>query len=723
MSEQSPDSERIYSADDTEKQSPTEPLQANFGVPVPPIPEPQKKKRFRLNRRTLMLSVMLLLVAGCAAAYLFLYTKDTEPTNESTKQQVVSIEGKDIQVIEDQPFADKFIPNYSDVRGYIEYGGEHWYATFSSIIITKDNAYRLYTAKQFKDISSFTGMVEFDGSVWVSGQGGAAKQVSDKEFKDYLNGESNVQLYVDPIDNSLYAATFNNLYVYDKLSDAFSEIDTRVEGHSMQLGFNKQYVIAADINRSGLTSPLRLYDKKSKSWSDTSSGMFGSSGISGIVRVEQKTLIYGRTNGYESCEQAGIIPSGDFYQVEEDGSLTQLPELVELFKNNEAYAGPYSATSLRGSRSCNADGTDEFAVDLAIEDDKIVAKKKAELGFYSGTSYYTYLDKVEQLQAEIGFGPKISLVQSRGEDVLSIWADVEGKSALYSTKNVVKSVQKVDENASEGARIVACGGDDFIINGTSRSLDYSGPYLLSISKVGTSENEVVYETTNEPQYEGVSAELDLAHAGAICVDNKIILLGSTRIGIFDPTSKKLNLQPHGYNASVDSAVVAHDGASFIFIDYVNKKLVRVGADVSKLTAVPVAEAAIMDGEDGYSTHLYLADDELAVFSTRGNKQSTRIVTVSAKDGSVIEKTDVERVVVDGAQYDATRFVLQYDNGETKLVDNKTLKGTTISKETSISSGDQAWFALVKDPNSEFIVADGYVWFSAANWGVVGYKAE
>lgn len=74
------------------------------------------------------------------------------------------------------------------------------------------------------------------------------------------------------------------------------------------------------------------------------------------------------------------------------------------------------------------------------------------------------------------------------------------------------------------------------------------------------------------------------------------------------------------------------------------------------------------------------------------------------------------MVFDGIAYGANRFIVQFNDGATEVMDSLTHVATTISAWTPDTS-----FPILKNADSAYIIDDGHIWFAADNWGIIGYK--
>lgn len=683
-----------------------------------------KTARPKLKKLVIIILVILLVAAG-ALAYLKFYKKDMVATQNNQTNHNVSISRKDLPLVDTTSFADKFLPDYSDMRGYTEMGSEHWFVAFKSIIVTKDGKYRVYTTHEFDGITSFTGIVKMDGQIWISGQGGTARYDSKNDsFKTYLKGELNVKLYVDPFDSNMYAATFKTAYAYDKKSNTFSLINPSNNPSSIkEFGFTKDYVVATSSNNSENNSPLQVLNKQTRRWSAPSGLQYfkanARSAEVSLVTVGDKIIVYGRHVEYQSCAGQGKYPATVVYQFTETGSFEELKDLTTLFSNNEANGYAYSSTALTGG-SCGDNASGKFVVDLKVENGKVVATNKRKLDIDSGTSFYTYQDRMDQLEKELGFAPKLIFVHPATDgSIFSVWQSSKS-SSLVSTKGAYKDLKKRGTFEKSGVlAYVECAGGQYVIDSTSKYGAFGPPFLNAVLKLENNSSSIVYTTTNKPLYEGVDAEVALANSEAVCVDGSLVMLGPSQLITFDTKAKTLKKQDLGNNTEMDLSIVNKARTGFSFVDTQQSQLVSIGASVAQKKSVPFAKSALGPMES-VSTKLFVFNENQVVIAQSSYKQGdgSRIVTLKSQDGAMVESTKVTKNIYDGLAYDDARFILQYGDGETKIINNATHKGDTISKPASIISDN---FSILKDANSEFVSADGYVWFSAENWGIIGYK--
>lgn len=696
------------------------------GAVLPPS-QSASKKRFGLTKKKLLILAAVLLLGGGAFAYWQFFMKDSEGSDGSSFSQT-DLAGKDLPLKDNLDFADKFLPDYSDMRGYADTGGEHWYASFKSIIVTQEGDYRVYNQHQFDGLSSFTGVMETDDQIWISGQGGVARyQHPSDTFKTYLKGEANTALFVDPFDGTLYAATFGTTYVYDKQADEFKPMEGAPRG-VRTFGFTKNHVISTAPNHNENNNPVQLYNKQSKQWSVPSSLQYFAAGKRSSevdqITVDGQVITYGRHVNYQSCEQEGQYPATVIYQLKDDGSFEELKDLQAQFAKNEAHGYAYSRTALRGSGSCNGDGSDAFVVDLKVDNGKVAAANKRALDYDNGFAFYTYADRVDQLEKEIGFAPKTAYVHATADgSVFSVWHSSRAKS-LVSTNGAYKNVDRRASFSTNGSvfSYVECAGGQYVIESSGKTGDFTQPFLLTIQKIESSSPTEVYKTQNEPLYESVAAEFFMANSEGICVDDNIVLLGTNKIGVFDPAAKKLTPQDLGNTTSMELSTVNKARTEFNFVDVGSRQFVRVGKDAAQKKAVTFANNVLSSSETN-GTKLYVFNDNHVVLAQSDSKQegSHKLVTFKAQDGTVVKNSALSKVPSDGIEYDSERFVLQYDDGETKLINAATHEDSTISKSGSIIADDS--FPIIKDSNSEFIVSDGHVWFTAQHWGVIGYKVS
>lgn len=125
------------------------------------------------------------------------------------------------------------------------------------------------------------------------------------------------------------------------------------------------------------------------------------------ITVDGKVLLYGRSADYQSCEDRGKHPATVAYQFKDDGSFEKLADLNTLFYENEAFPYALSPTSLVSAESaCEGDGKD-FVVDLTVKEGTITYTNKRASDAERRFGYYSYQDRIEQLEKEIGIASKI----------------------------------------------------------------------------------------------------------------------------------------------------------------------------------------------------------------------------------------------------------------------------------------------------------------------------
>ena len=226
-----------------------------------------------------------------------------------------------------------------------------------------------------------------------------------------------------------------------------------------------------------------------------------------------------------------------------------------------------------------------------------------------------------------------------------------------------------------------------------------------------------YETSNTPLYEGVDAEMNLANSRGVCINEKIILLGVDSLGEFDPATNSLNQQVLGQFTEPGASVVKDNG-SFAFIDVDAQSLVMVAEDSINRNITDISQYNLT----GTAVELATANEDEAVFLVRDYEKDDlpTLVTIDARNGEIVEETKLKKNVVAVGQYNDDKFILQYSDGETKIVDNRNHLGNTISK---FAFTEDVIFTHTISALSEFIVHDGFVWYNADGWGLIGLRAS
>ncbi len=695
--------------------------------PIAAVPKASRRKSIVLIG--LILAVLVSMGTGGFFVYRRPKTSQTIPASTLSpaaqkNAAPITKTPENLPFVDSAPFADKYLPFYGDMRGYAENGSSHWYASFMNIIRTDGASYRVYTPFDIAGITTFTHVIAVNGDIWIGGQGGVAKYQPDSDtFKLYLPGEQNTKLYYDSFDQTMYVTTFANIYSYNEQTDSFSSMPGAPSNiHDFLM--TKDAIISADGgNNDG--SPVMVYDKQSKTWSAITDLAFVKAGgrsseVYGML-VGGIPVVYGRDAEYNSCADQGVHPATVVYSYQ-NNRFVEEEALTELFREHEAFAYSLSPTALR-TGECGQQK--EFYVDLALQDGKIVASEKKEAK-PSGFGFYTYEDKIQQLSSELSLTPEIDLLYTDKNTTYTYWRDTASNfgstGEIRSTASGVntKPSKLVDNsNFGNGIRFVECSGATYFINTTGDGIMFNSSYLLSVSKVnGDGTVSEIYKTTNKPLYEGVSAEFSIQTVDAYCNGNKLVMLGVDSIGTLDLTTQKFTQIQYGGKSTIGA--INHDKSHFISVDRNTGQLYVLSDDID--TKKTLAYDKTLTDAPGDVRILAATNSRLVLSITTYDPQRSRLITLSLDDGSTIADVQLDKIISSGGYYDETDFILQYSDGETKLVNTDSLIGRVISKPATTQYADHS-FSIVKVQNTNFIVEENMVWFSAEYWGIVGYSVD
>ncbi|MFZ2125120.1 MAG: hypothetical protein WA087_01760 [Candidatus Saccharimonadales bacterium] len=708
--------------------------------PEPQISSPQVKPKMARSKQVLFLMLLCLtavLVVGVAVFSMLKPGVDNN-ANISTalaKNEVQFPKDKSILPAVSTEFADKYVPGFSDMRGYAENGDEHWYATFGNIIRTNKNGYMVITPADVSPITNFTDVITVNGQIWIGGQGGVGKyNSSDGSVKTYLHGKYNTVFKHDKYSDKLYVATSEGLYEYNSEGDEFNI----VEGVDSSLGFDdvaftKEYIVTVSSTNAYNDSPVRILNKNTKTWAVVSDWQFSaanqrSSDVAMIV-VDGVIMVYGRDVGFTGCSDVGSRPETVFYSFN-NGTFKKEPELSNIFDNYEARLYDMSSNSIVGDGDCA--NKDSFTVDLKVMDGKVVATNQRTISddkLNSSYGYYTYQDRIVQLEKEIGFSSRIYVINKTKDGVVhAVWrgsdyAQLPVSTSLVASNGDVLTGSKVETDitgAGDGyISRIDCGGSTYILD---KGAMYQSQYLVSIKKLVNGKLETVYTAKNTPQYESIGVELMLANVDPVCSNGRIVILGLDSIGVFAPNTKLLSKTSHGY---IVGEAVLDGNDNFVFMDQNTQSIVIIKDDISK---VKVVKFKVVENNSKNSNfldyNLLGATDKyfsVVSFDYSDTAESDILYTFSALDGSLVKQTTIDGDTYTGAPLNASSFVTQHNNGKTQIIDYTSHDTKTISKAKSIVAKDDS-FPIIKNPLTNYIVSDdGYLWFTADSRGLIAYK--
>lgn len=260
------------------------------------------------------------LTFGGFFTYFFLTNSDTKVESvQSVKPTVEAVTSMD----------DTVLPDFSDIRKVVKVDNEKWVAT-SGIIKLKDNKIRLYTQKDGLPGSATTDIVVFKNEIWAGFQGGVARYNTEKDsFSPFLDGESNVSLFVDPYENNLYASAFKSFFEWNGTSwDKKEGANLPIDSH--QIMFTKDYIASSSFP----AHPVVLFDRATKTWTKPEISEFGAQQGQTLFQAKERTFIYGRSKNYQSCDDANKEASSTFFELK-NGQWEAVSSLNEKFGNSE----------------------------------------------------------------------------------------------------------------------------------------------------------------------------------------------------------------------------------------------------------------------------------------------------------------------------------------------------------------------------------------------------
>lgn len=691
--------------------------------------ENSRTSRFKNKKVILIVAVVMLL---CVAAVILIIAADDDQSASETSQDEadsasVELTQNSITPLGNVPFADLYVPDFSDMRGYAEVADEHWYAAFQNVIVTSNGQYRVYTRDNFDSITSFTDVVNRNGEVWIGGQGGVARYKPNSDsFDTFLIGESNVDLSVDPFDGKLYVGTFKGFFIWEDSNSSFVEVPGTDRGQSHdEVAFTDTHIIVKSTTDAYNNSPVRVYEKSSQKWASPDNLAYTAAGerssdIS-IMNINNVPLVYGRDARYTSCETSSVYPASVFYSFR-DGEFVSENQLNEVFKSNEAQAYSASAVSLLGSGSCNDE--DDFVVDIVQQGDSFVAENRRVSDKNSGYSFYTFTDRIEQLAQELGFAPSIYPANMVGDKIYSLWNSRHDSTIprqVVRTDGATTNTEAVLSNSDLGLAVsfVECGGSSFVLNSSSRLAGLGDPFLISIFKVDGDEPSEIFSATNTPIYEGVDAQFNVANAEGLCINDKVVILGTNALGILNPADNMFTQVGLNEYVRPTANTINANKDGFVFVNSNSNKLITIQDSLESKKSVDISLGGFNSNR---SISFVAASSSRAAIGIIDftEKNADMLVTVNLNNGNTVESTELDKQIGAASNLDETRFILQYGDAETKLVNYNTHIGETISTQ---EFDPNETFNPGISPDSAFVFDGTHVWFHADGWGLLGYKVN
>jgi len=347
----------------------------------------------KITKIILLCSIILLLAVSGFLAYRYLFKNGILPIRLNN-------------IIPEKASAQTLIPDYAGIRKIAMRGNEKWVVA-RVLIRVKDGQAKYYSQKDGIPGAYLDDVINFEGNIWVSSQGGVGK-LNDKtdKFVPYLQGESNIYLFEDEFAHKLYASTFVNAYVLN---------GDRWEQLKGSLPINSSQIIFTEKNAFSYSYPtgLVILDKKTDQWSKSDIATYGENQGLMLFKVNNRVFIFSRSAKYSGCSEYQKEAAAVFLEYK-NGVWEPIEVLNQKFFNYEPsilngrnfptgkISFSYNATP------CSEENSEYRQADFEISDSDIKLLKDEKIESLMSSNFS---DTVQELHQILGLAQSHSVVR------------------------------------------------------------------------------------------------------------------------------------------------------------------------------------------------------------------------------------------------------------------------------------------------------------------------